>query len=387
MTQAVIRSSTDANAKAYDPIFYANEAITQLYKALGMANAVHRGYDRTPAEKGSTIQIRLPGTFTAQDAPSSAQEVTPSLVNIELNYWKEVKFGLTDKEITLTDERIISDHIAPAAYALADDIDSRLCALYKEVPWYSDLSAPAAVADITAARKIMFNNKVPMKDTSKLHIMVDGTAEAEFLNLSAFSQQQGAGQAGVDTQVSGFLGQKFGFNFFANQNVKTHTTGTLSATDPLVNTDTAVGATSIILDKGTLTGTIVAGDILTFAGHTQQYVATALATASGNAITVNIAPAVTGATIANDTQATVVKSSKVENLAFHSHFAALAMAPLSEMASQLGAKVATVTDPVTNISIRSRVFYEGNNSKVFVALDVLYGIKVLDCNKATRIRD
>src|SRR5437763_1903914 len=119
----------------YDPLFYAQEAIIQLHKALGMAQRVHRGYDKSPQQKGSTIEISRPSTFTAQDAPSADQAISASSVAIVLDHWKEVKFSLTDKELTFTTEKIISDHIQPAAYALADDIDQKLVALYKFVPW------------------------------------------------------------------------------------------------------------------------------------------------------------------------------------------------------------------------------------------------------------
>ena len=47
---------------AYDPYFYANAALAQLNKKLGMAFFVHRDYeDEKGMEKGSTIQIRRPG--------------------------------------------------------------------------------------------------------------------------------------------------------------------------------------------------------------------------------------------------------------------------------------------------------------------------------------
>ena len=62
-------------------------------------------------------------------------------------------------------------------------------------------------------------------------------------------------------------------------------------------------------------------------------------------------------------------------------------APLSELGGQLGAKIATVADPQTGLSLRSRLFYDGSNSKVIVALDVLYGVKTLEPNRAVRLRN
>lgn len=378
------------SGNAYDPIFYANEAITQLEAALGMAGAVHRGYEKSAQQKGSVIQIKVPDTFVAQDAPSNAQDVQPTYINMTLDYWREVKFGLTDKELTLTEDRVIEDHIRPAAYALAEDIDTKLNALYKDIPWFYDLSATPAIGDITGVRQILRNNRVPLNDVSNMFLEIDGVAEKGFLDLTAFSQNQGAGDQGINTQVNGTLGRKFGFNMFVNQNIPNHVKGTCNDTALLVNNAAGypAGTTTIALDAADagVTGTLVAGDVLKFAGHNQQYVVTATATASGNAFAaVSIFPALKAAVVDNEA-VTAFLDNHTANLAFHRHAFALATAPLSEMGNQLGAKIATVADPKTNIALRSRIFYEGNNSKVFVALDVLYAVKTLDPNKAARLR-
>ena len=74
-------------------------------------------------------------------------------------------------------------------------------------------------------------------------------------------------------------------------------------------------------------------------------------------------------------------------IAFFRNAFALAMAPLPTNARELGAKVETVTDPVTGLSIRSRIYYVGDSSEIHVALDVLYGVKTLDPNLVMRMRD
>src|SRR5438874_1427443 len=91
----------------YNPTFYAAEALLILYKALGMAGRVYRGYDRNPGDLGDTIKLRRPGTFTAQDAPGSATDIKPDSLSITLNQWKEVRFSLTDQELAYTGQRII----------------------------------------------------------------------------------------------------------------------------------------------------------------------------------------------------------------------------------------------------------------------------------------
>lgn len=377
---------------AYDPIFYAQEGLIQLEKALGMAGRVHRGYDKNPQEKGSTITISGPSTFTAQDAPSVAQDLAPTSVSITLDQWKEVKFALSDKELSFTKEKIITDHIRPAAYALADKVDQVLCALYKEIPWCADWSGPAAVSDVTNAQRILFDNRVPMDDESKLHFMVSGLIRSELLNLPAFSQNQGAGDAGVMTQMRGQIGQRFGFNFFANQNTPSHTSGVAADYTGAVNNGAgyAAGVKTMAVDGVTNAGTFKTGDPFVITGHTQQYVLTADATAdgSGQLSAISFEPGLESAVVDNQVVTfNLGGSAKPQCLAFHSHFAALACAPLSELGNQLGAKIATITDPISGLSIRSRLFYDGDNSKVKVALDLLFGVKVLNRNLALRYRD
>jgi len=372
----------------YDPIFYAQEALIALNKALGMAGRVHRGYDPNPQQKGSVINITRPSVFEATNVNTSTggttQALTPENVSITLDTWKEVKFGLTDKELTFTKEKIITDHITPAAYALADAIDLSLVGLYKKIPWKEAISSTPVVTDITGVRKALFNNKVPMND---LHFMVDGDVEAGLLALSAFATADGSGQAGIDTQLRGTLGTRYGFEFFANQNTPAHTSGTMADTAGALNADADKGATSIVIKSLTDTQTLKIGDIIKITGDAQQYVVTADYTISG-ATTVAIYPALAKKSLADAVVTVILPSgtgaTKNQCLAFHRHAFALAMAPLSDMGGRLGAQIATVADPVTNLSIRSRLWYEGDTSTVKVALDARWGVQVLNPNLAVR---
>lgn len=372
----------------YDPIFYAQEALIALNKALGMAGRVHRGYDPNPQQKGSVINITRPSVFEATNVNSSTggttQELAPENVSITLDTWKEVKFGLTDKELSFTKEKIITDHITPAAYALADAIDLTLVGLYKKIPWKEGISSTPVVTDITGVRRTLFNNRVPMND---LHFMVDGDVEAGLLALSAFATADGAGQAGVDTQLRGTLGTRYGFEFFANQNTSAHLSGTMADTAGALNADADKGATSIVIKSLTDNQTLKAGDIIKITGDAQQYVVTGDKTIS-SATTVEIYPALAKKNLADAVVTVILPSgtgaSKNQCLAFHRHAFALAMAPLSDMGGRLGAQIATVADPVTNLSIRSRLWYEGNTSTVKVALDALWGVQVLNPNLAVR---
>lgn len=372
----------------YNPNFYANEALIELEKALGMAGRVYMGYDteRRTFNRGDTINIRRPTRFTAQNAPSTAQDLRPDSVTLTLDKWQEVKFELTDKELAFTGQQIIEEHIRPAAYALADKIDQDLVQLYTDIPWYytTNASPGSVVTDLTGPRKVMFDNRVPVGDAPNMHYMVDGTMEQNLLSNSAFAQWQGSGEQGAATQRTGALGTRYGFNFFANQNVTSHTTTPITNTTPAVAT-TAAGATSVALSAATLTGTLKKGDIITFSNHSQQYAVTADVTAAGNAATVSITPPLQANITNGSTTWAAVQAAVdgVQRLAFHRNAFAMAMGRLPEVANQLGAQVSSLVAP-SGISVRSRIFYVGDSSKVVVALDVLYGLKTLDPNLAVR---
>jgi len=136
---------------AYQPTFYAQEALLHLEKALGMATRVHRGYDaeRRSANVGQSISIRRPGALDTQAGGSGATpDMQADSVTISLDNWREVKFAVTDRELAYGGERLVDDHIAPAAHALASYVDAQLTALYRRVPWQVDCSSSPTEADI-----------------------------------------------------------------------------------------------------------------------------------------------------------------------------------------------------------------------------------------------
>jgi hypothetical protein len=388
---------------AYNPIFYAQEGLMALEKALGLAGRVYRGYDdaQSTREKGDTITVRVPGSFTAGDAPDSAQAVTASSISMSLDQHKEVKFYLTDKELAYTQQTIIDEHIRPAAYALADKVDTTLAALYKDVPWTSDWTSTATVADITAFRAGMFNNKVDLTNPSMLHCMVSGTIESELLALQAFSQNQGAGQAGVETQLTGHIGRRYGYEFFANQNTPTATSATVADVAGAINNASgyAAGIKSIAIDGVSSTAQFAAGDVVAITGHTQQYVITTTpSAASSGAVTLAIygCPQVQGggleSAVVDDQVVTITLSggsgaTKTQCLAFHRNAFALGVAKLPDFMDGQGIRVATILDPVTRLALRASTWAAGDTKRFYVSLDLLFGVKTLDGNKAWRVRD
>lgn len=372
----------------YNPLFYAQTALQQLEKSLGMAGRVYRGFDPTPQQKGQKIQIRRPTSFVATDMPNVASDLAPDTVEISLDYHKGVTFALTDKELSWTKEQVISEHIRPAAVAVADAVDMSLCGTVLAFPAsVVGTYNPTDVTDITKLWQVLFDNNVPQDD---LYLMLNGERTAKYMALPAFSQWQGAGQAGVDTQMRGALGQRFGFNIYSNQNVPTSATSTAltGVTQLQINAAAAKGATTVVVkdSDATLAGTVIAGDYFSIAGHSQKYAITANATAAANLFTLSIRPGLQIACAGNENVTlTQQVTGRSLNLAYHRNAIALAMAPLSELGNGRGAEIASVSDPITGLSLRSRIWYDAANTKLNVSIDALWGYQVLNENMGVRL--
>jgi len=382
----------------YNPTIFAALALQQLEKELGLAGRVFRGYDKNPQEMGQVINLRRPSYFTAQSMPISSANSSNLLtdsVAITLDQWYGVQFGLTDKELAYTQQRIIDEHIRPAAIGVADKIDQSLNALAQQIPWYYPVTATAGVADLPALRRRLFDNQVPLND---LHLELNGEREQYFLSQDIFLRANEAGSTA--SQQRGALGDKLGFEIFANQNVALQQAGTAPTVGngpATVNVTVTVGQAAIVIAASTISGVLKVGDIiqigstastgLTGAARTglRNFVVTANATVTSNTITVSISP-VASHTVATGTTVGFKAGdvTKYDNLAFHRNAFALAMAPLPETGRAMGANMASISDPKTGLALRVSMWYEGYDAQALVRIDALWGNVVLNQDMAVR---
>jgi len=381
---------------AYDPVYYVNNALMWLSNSLGMAATVYRdpNFESVP-ERGTAGKMRRPGTFDATDVDvdtgGTTQDAASETVNISYDFWKEVKFKVTERDLVGTEERFITEHIGPAANAVANSMDASLAALYKYVPSYVVAASTPGLSDITAARAALFNQKVPLNDPNR-YLMLSGAFEAAYLNIAAFNTSDGAGSAGVDTQINGFLNRKFGFGIYANQNTPSHTTGHMADTAGALNGNHAKGATTVAINALTDADTITPGDMFSIAGSTQyySYVGTTTVTVASNAASLTISPPLqqaysTGAVVTFYAPSTA--ATKVTNIAYHRNAFGLKMARLPDMANALGAKISTQVDPYSGLALRARLFYDGDKNSIKVSLDAMWAAVALDPRLAVRLRE
>jgi hypothetical protein len=372
---------------AYDQVYYANEALAVLYNSLGFARRVFRRLDADANNIHQTIYFRRPMSFTATAMPgTTATETTTDTVTLTMNNWYGAGISLNDKELSYGKERIFAEHVAPLAHAVAYQIDATLQALYYKIPWYVVATNTLAVADIVDCRKTLLSAKVPVDNN--LHLQLSPTLESEALRNSAFAQWAGSGTAGTDTQISGNLGTRYGFETYVTQTTPTHTCGVAADSAGTLSAEGTAGATSIAVAAVTAAGTFKAGDTLVIAGNTQRYAITANATADGGgAVTLSITPKLVQ-TYANGSVVTIALVSGEQSMAYHRDAFAVVMGALpAPTGIGANADIYTAMDQSSGLSLRVRRWYDPDNAAHKLYVDALWAVGVLNENMACRLVD
>jgi len=213
-------------------------------------------------------------------------------------------------------------------------------------------------------RQVLIDNGTP--DDGDWALVMNTTAGTKFRQLANLYK---VNEAGSDAQrARGALLDIFGFGLFESRGVASHTAG--SGASYLVNqTGLTTGSTSVTVDTGS--GTILAGDIVTFASGTgsgYNYVnKTALA---ANVFTLNF-PGLRG-NIA-DNNAITLGAAYTGNIGFHRSAVELAMRPYDGEGDGAVDRT-TVIDPVTGMAFEIAIY--GGYKKSMMDISMVYGVKV-----------
>ena len=360
-----------------------------LREQVVMVRAVNTDMDDLAAQKGATIDVPFLGERTATDVTPAAVPPTPSDVTVQhvqvtLDQWKKDNFHLTDKEAMEidADESYIPMNMTESIRALAFAINADIWSKYKGVYGYTGTAGTTPFASTvdgaTQLRKILAGQKAPLAPRSGV---VDFDAEANMLALAQFSDAEKTGSP--DAKILGDIGQKYGFDWIADNQVVTHTAGTLLG-DPTVTgaealLETTIGLTTDANDQIAL----LEGDIVVFSNHTQTYAVGAdLTVGYSSSGDLTISPGLTTALSGGETIA--VKGDHVVNLGFHRDAFAFASRPLVQSAADrnLG-NVMEMTDPLTGLSLRLEVMRE--YKQTVWEFDVLYGSNLVRGALAARL--
>lgn len=365
------------------PSIIAKEAMMQLKNNIVMANLVHRDYSNEfVSGVGNTVTIRKPATFEAKEFDRTAgiqiQDATEGSETVVLDKLLDVSFEVTAEQLTLDIQDFSEQLLTPAMQSFANKIDQYLLGLYKDIPDYYGTAGtvPSAVGDITNTRMVLNTNKAPFESRN---LVLDPVSENSFLQIPGFYEADKVGDSGTALREAS-LGRKFGFDIFTDQNIASHTKGTLAADEGTLKVKGSViaGVTQFVIDGTNLTGNLVVGDLLVISEN--KYVVTEGTTAAAGEIAVKVFPATTD--IADDADVIII-GSHTANLAFHKNAFALVTRPLA-----LPKGLSSEQKAIINYDgFGLRVIYDYNSQykKDVISIDMLSGVKTLNPRLACRL--
>lgn len=210
---------------------------------------------------------------------------------------------------------------------------------------------------VNEARQIIVDNGMPFND-GQLSLVMSTGAGTNLRNLSNLYKVNEAGSA--DLLRQGVLQDISGIMMRESAQVASHTKGTGSGY-LLNDASSAIGDTTIAADTGS--GTILAGDIVTFDGTSDKYVVnTAL---SGGSFVIG-APGLRAAETNND--AITVGNSYTANVMLHRNAYELAIrAPFSPAGGDAAEDVMIVQDPRTGIAFEISIYKGFKKAMIMVA--------------------
>lgn len=217
--------------------------------------------------------------------------------------------------------------------------------------------------DVAEARKILVDNGSP---ESGMQMVLGTAAGAKLRSLAQLNNAQASNDVSFLRQ--GILLPLHGIDIRESGQIKTFTKGT-GASYTSNTAGYAVGATAITLITGS--GTVLAGDTVTFAGDTNQYVVEVGVAAPG-AITL-AAPGLRQALPASAVAMTILNNS-TRNMVFHRNAIVLATrVPARPEEGDQAEDVQLVTDPRSGITFEIAIYKQYR--QVQYEISVAWGFK------------
>lgn len=268
------------NLTALAPVLYTAAQVVSN-EPYGILKGISLNYDDKGVAKGDTLYVPIAPTRAATDftpgaVTSQGDDSTPTNVGVKITFAKKVSWYLTaeqqrslqnggDNAKEMARQWLLQGMRTLRNYAEADAATqiksgaSRAYGTAGTTPFASDLSP------LTNMVKMLKDNGAPMAD---LQLIVNTAAGLNLRNLGIIQQ---AYQAGSDQERrTGEFLRQFGFLINESAGIGLHTPGT--GASYVTSGATAQGVQSVALVTGT--GTVLAGDVVTFAADTSnKYVA------------------------------------------------------------------------------------------------------------------
>jgi hypothetical protein len=386
----------------------AREAQRVAHESLSFIGTIDRQYDSSfanvGAKHGATLRVRKPNQYTRTTGTRvmDVQDQDEAVETITVATQDHVDMRFNSAELALSIDELSKRYIEPAVKVLVSGIESDVLQGMTKLVWNHTGTAgtvPGASGDtsmIGQARAKLNQYLAPLDNRS---LQIDSTTMASIVNGNKAIFHEGA--AVKTAFLEGYYGRGAGFDWYENERIYNHLTGSDHSTVTTNDTVIASGDKAVTMAGGNFT----AGDVFTFGiaadspvyavhpetkaayGSFQQFVATGAFTNSavfepayiltGAKQNVTAIP-VTGKVVT----AFGVASTRYRNaLAYHKEFGTFVTAdlPLMDDAHKC------VRRTQDGLALRVWQASDIRNDELLMRIDILYGWKVLRPEWACRI--
>lgn len=304
------------------------EAIPLFVNSNAFVKNLNRQYDsefgKNGEKIGSQLRIRLPNDYTVTDGPAlSVQDTSEQQTVLTMSYQKHVDVSFTSADMLLSLDDFSERILLPMMNNLAGKVSSNimqsnaeaLCNITANLDAGNNILTPNDGTYLDAKATLDINSAPPVRHK----IINDPRTEARV--VTSLSGLLNPATAISDQYYEGTMYRALNALWFSDALTIKHTSGSFTA-----GTVNGAGQTGPTLVTNAITGTLLAGDIITIAGcvavnrvaktttgELRQFVI--LTNAANGATSLNIYPSIIPSAGGNDVQYQTVVSSPANGAA------------------------------------------------------------------------
>lgn len=357
--------------------------IPNMYAGLNVVNremvgfipAVAMDADVAKAAVGQTVRSPIAAVGALEDVvagqlPANTGNATMTYIDVTISKSKAVPIAWTGEEqvslqATGKLDKLLTDQFAEAMRLITNAMEVDLAIVAKQGASRAVGTAGTApfgtsgdLSDISLLRQVLEDNGSPVTD---LQFVGNSAAWANLRGKQSVLFKMNESGTG-DMLREGYMGRLEGFATRNSAGIATHTKGT-GASYTSSTAGFAVGAQSVALITGT--GTVLPGDVVTWAGDGNKYVVQTGVAAPGTIIIGK--PGLQSALAASAIAMTVGNNYK-GNFGFHRNAIVLATrAPASPQGGDMAIDRTYITDPMSGLTFEVSLYRLYRQIKIEVA--------------------
>ncbi len=391
-----------------------NEALFQFSNNLIACKNVYRDLEKRIVNGvGDQISIKKPfRTKSTEGRTLGKSPMVDNSVTLVINRQRNTGLEFTLQDRTLSIQAFSERYIQPAVGEIATQIDKSILDVAEASTYFHF----GTVGAVLTHKSVMFAkahvNNVAIPDDGNRKAILNEIDTANVASAISDVYNDGLVKGAIE---KGYEGDLSGFKTYSTQLVPTHTVGAYAGT-PLSSGGADQTGSAILTDgwSNSITGLLLTGDLITFAGvyeinpvtyestgRLQTFVVTADVNSDGSGLaTINVSPSINDGTLTTtDVEGTTVSLSAYQNVTapiadgaaitvlgdsagtyrqnFFWHKNAIGLAMVDLYLPESAAVAKRIHDPDTGLSLSLTKDYNITSHEEVTRLDALWGVRCL----------